>query len=87
MLHLVMAQATARSSSSMMAYRLSGSVRNRDPAWTRDHVQPVFCWRTKPRPWRLASVHRRVSFSGSKYDRIGADVRDFFTCMKAASNS
>lgn len=71
----------------MIECRLSGSDKNRDPAWISDHVLPVFCWKTKPRPWRLASVQRRVSFSGSKYDRMGADVSDFLTFAKAASNS
>ena len=71
MSHLVvMAHATANSSSSMIAYWLSESDKNRDPAWISDHVLPVFCWRTMPRPWWLASVQRQVSFPGSKYDRM-----------------
>lgn len=77
MSHLVMAHATAKSSSSIMVYWLSASDRNRDPAWISDHVLPVFCWRTKPRPWRLASVQRWVSFSWLKYDRIGDNVSIF----------
>ena len=85
--HLVMAHATARSSSSIIANQLFGSDKKRDPVWMRDHVLPVFCWRTKLRPWRLASVQRRVSLCWSKYDKIGADVSDFLTFAKAASNS
>ena len=87
MLHLLTAHATAKSSSSMIAYRLSGSDRKRDPAWTRDQVLPVFCWRTKQRPWWLVPVHRRVSLPGSKYDKMGADVSDFLTLLKAASST
>ena len=32
-------------------------------------------------------MQRRVSLSWSKYDKIGADVSDFLTFAKAASNS
>ena len=86
MLHLVIAHATARSSSSIIAYLLSGSDRKRDPAWISDQMLSVFCWRMKPRPWQLASVHRRVSLPESKYDRMGADVSDFLTFVNAVLN-
>ena len=87
MWHLVMAHTTANSSSLIIAYWLSGSDRKRDPAWIKDQLSPVFCCRTKPSPCQLASVHKRVSLLWSKYDNTGADVNDFFTFMKAASNS
>ena len=32
-------------------------------------------------------MQRRVSLSWSKYDKMGADVSDFLTFAKAASNS
>ena len=85
--HFLVAQATARSSSSMTAYRYSASDRNLEPAWTMDQMPPCCCWRTKPRPWRLASVHRRVDLVGSKYDSVGADVSDSLTVRNAVSNS
>lgn len=66
------------------AYRLLGSDEKRDPAWIKDQGATSLLLKDKPRPWRLASVHRRVSLPGSKYDKMGADVSDFLT---AASNS
>ena len=83
----MMAHDTASSSNSIIAHRDSASDRNLEPACIRDHVSPVFCWRTNPRPCRLASVHRRVGLVGSKYDSVGADTRDAFTAWKALSNS
>ena len=80
----MMAHDTASSSNSIIAYRDSALDRNLEPACIRDHVSPVFCCRTNPRPCRLASVHRRVGLVGSKYDSVGADIRD---AWKALSNS
>ena len=75
MWHLLMAHETANSSSSMIAYRDSASERNRDPAWTMSQASACCCWRMKPSPCRLASVHRRVGLVGSEYARVGADVK------------
>ena len=71
----------------MTAYRDSASDRNLEPAWTTDQMPSCCCWRTKPRPWRLASVYRRVDLVGSKYDSVGADVSDSLTVRNAVSNS
>lgn len=58
-LPLVMAQVTVSNLSSMTAYHDSGSVRKQDPACMRTHwLSFVFCWRLKPRPCLLVSVHR-----------------------------
>ena len=65
-LHLETAQHTASISSLMTAYLDSVSVRNRDSAWIRFHVPAVFCCNMKPKPWRLASVDRRVGLLISK---------------------
>ena len=67
--HFLMAQATARHSSSMTAYRVSASVRNLEPACTtlQSELLLVGFWRRrKPKPRVLASVWRRVSLEGSK---------------------
>ena len=32
-------------------------------------------------------MYRRVSLPGSNYDRMGADVNDFLTLVKAVSNA
>jgi len=67
--HLLMAQATARHSSSITAYQLSASVRNLEPASTtlQSGLLLVGFWRRrKPKPRVLVSVWRRVSLEGSK---------------------
>ena len=85
-LHFRVAQVTASSSSSMTAYRDSGSVRKRDPAWIRVQVlSAVFCCRTKPRPCLLASVHRRVGLLASKKASVGAVMRDSLAVENARS--
>ena len=83
-LHLEIAHDTANISSSMTAYRDSASERKREPAWTMTHVSPTNCCKTKPRPWRLASVHNLVSLLGSKNESIGAEDRDCLTDSKAS---
>lgn len=88
MLHFLMAHATAKHSSSMTAYLLSVSVRNRDPACTILHslVPSVdFCRSTNPIPKVLASVWRQVSLVVSKYAKVGEEVNTFLACMKASS--
>ena len=82
MLHFLMAQATARHSSSMTAYLLSVSVRNRDPACIVFHSSADFWRRTNPNP---SVVYRRVSLVVSKYAKVGADVNAFLACAKASS--
>ena len=80
-----MAHETANSSSSTTKYRDSASERNRDPACTMSQASACCCWRVKPSPWRLASVHRRVGLG--KYARVGADVREALAALKACSKS
>ena len=90
MLHFLMAQATVRHSSSMTAYLLSVSVRNRDPVCTVFHsslLSADFWRRTNPNPSVLASVYRRVSLVVSKYAKVGADVSAFLASAKALSCS
>ena len=53
------AHETANSSCSMITYRDLASERNRDPACTVSQASACCCWRMKPSPWQLASVHRR----------------------------
>ena len=85
-LHFMMAQEIASSSSSMTAYRDSASVRKRDPAWMRAQVSSsVFCCKMNPRPCLLASVHRRVGLLASKKERVGAIVSDPLAVLNAWS--
>ena len=67
MRHFFTAQATASISSSIMAYLVSVSVRNLEPACIRCHLPSAFfCLRTNPRPRSLlASVWRAVGQPGS----------------------
>ena len=81
----LIAQATARHSSSTIAYLLSVSDRNLDPACTtRQSELPADCFwrRRKPNPRVLALVYRRVSFEASKYTRTGAVVSDCLAFIK-----
>ena len=81
LLHFLMAQETARHSSSMTAYLLSVSVRNRDllaQSSISFLLSADFWRRTNPNPSVLASVYRRVSLILSKYAKVGTDVSAFF---------
>ena len=87
-LHSSMPHATARHSSSITAYLLSASVRNRDPACTVFHslVPSVdFCRSINLIPKVLVSVRRRVSFVVSKYAKVGEVISTFLACVKASS--
>ena len=81
----MMAQATASSSSSITAYRDSGSDRNLDPAWKRTQLLPSYCCRMNPRPCLLASVQSRVGLRLSKNARVGLDVSDSLAAWNARS--
>ena len=87
MSHFDIAHATARSSSSMIAYRDAGSLRKREPAWTRAHLSSFFCCRIKPRPCLLASVQRHVGLLVSKNANVGATVSDCLALSNAWSCS
>ena len=86
-LHLVIAQATVSNSSSMTAYRDSGSDKNLDPAWMRTQLLPSCCCRMNPRPCLLASVHSPVGLQLSKNARTGLDVSDSLAIQNAQSCS
>ena len=81
------AHETANSSCSMITYRDLALERNRDPACTMSQASACCCWRMKPSPWQLASVHRRVGLVGSKYARVAADVREALAALKTCSKS
>ena len=87
MRHFFTAQATASLSSSIMAYLVSISVRNRDPACIRCHLPlAYFCLRTNPRPRSLlASVRRAVGQPGSKQASVGVTLRACLVASKAWS--
>ena len=56
-MHFMIAQDTASTSSSIIAYSDCASSRNCEPAWMRDHVSPVFC------PERIGSRQYRVGLA------------------------
>ena len=53
----------------------------------RAQWSPFFCCNTKPRPWRLAAVQRRVGLSRSKKERVGAAARACLAAVKERSRS
>ena len=83
-LHLVTAQQTASISNSITAYHVSASDKNRDPAWTRFHSSPVFCYRINPRLCLLASMLNLVGLVMSKKDSSGEVVSDVLMFVKAS---
>ena len=80
-LHLEIAHDTANISSCIPRFWI------REPAWTRTHVSPANCYKTKSKPWRLASVHNLVSLLGSKNESIGVEDRDCLVDSKASVNA
>ena len=66
-----LAHETVNSSIWTIAYSDPASERNRDPACMMSQASACCCWRMKPNPWRLVSVHRHVGLVGSKYTRVG----------------
>ncbi len=85
--HFLMAQATAKHSSSITAYMylLSVSARNCDSACTTRQSELFsdgFWRRRKTNPRVLASVIRQISLEPS---RTGADMSDCLACINALS--